>query len=251
MLHPAQPFARRLVVVAATTALGLSAAVLLPGCSGGGSGNANPDETAVEGAVPIAYVKRVNTLGMNPTNGAPSAEGGDLMVRVGQPAVLGELLVGVLLGNLTLFGIHGLEFLRPEGVHGEGGRRLAAVTLDMLARIGVILLLFHVPYPLFFAALGAALRFIPYLGPLIAGLLAEYAARPDELVFWVDLGLLVPAAALVRAMPETVTRRGLSPRPAGSAIRRIEHAIHERHREMKYVFVSVAPPAQATGQRSA
>ena len=31
--------------------------------------------------VPLAYVKRVNTLGMNPTDGTPSAPGGDLMVR--------------------------------------------------------------------------------------------------------------------------------------------------------------------------
>jgi hypothetical protein len=31
--------------------------------------------------------------------------GGDLMSRLGQPAVLGELLVGVFLGNLDLVGI--------------------------------------------------------------------------------------------------------------------------------------------------
>jgi Kef-type K+ transport system membrane component KefB len=75
--------------------------------------------------------------------------GGDLMVRVRQPAVLGELLVGVLLGNLLLVGFHGLEFLRPAGVDGAGtghpvNGSLAATTLDMLARIGVILLLFEV-----------------------------------------------------------------------------------------------------------
>jgi Kef-type K+ transport system membrane component KefB len=70
------------------------------------------------------------------------------MVRMRQPAVLGELLVGVVLGNLALFGFHGLEFLRPaahvaadDGAAADG---LAAVTLDMLARIGVILLLFEV-----------------------------------------------------------------------------------------------------------
>lgn len=75
--------------------------------------------------------------------------GGDLMMRVRQPAVLGELLVGVLLGNLVLFGFDALEFLRPGTAHADavaqaanGG--LAAQTLDMLARIGVILLLFEV-----------------------------------------------------------------------------------------------------------
>jgi Kef-type K+ transport system membrane component KefB len=74
--------------------------------------------------------------------------GGDLMVRLKQPAVLGELLVGMILGNLVLFGFDGLEFVRAAGMHGDPHARekmsLAAMTLDMLARIGVILLLFEV-----------------------------------------------------------------------------------------------------------
>ena len=69
--------------------------------------------------------------------------GGDLMVRVRQPAVLGELLVGVVLGNLVLLGFDGLEFLRPGAQHTESSS-LVSTTLDMLARIGVILLLFEV-----------------------------------------------------------------------------------------------------------
>src|SRR5262245_21414178 len=73
--------AHRGVTWAAAAVLGLSAAVLLPGCSGGGGGQSYADELGMEGAIPIAYVKRVNTIGMNPTNGAPSAPGGDLMVR--------------------------------------------------------------------------------------------------------------------------------------------------------------------------
>lgn len=72
--------------------------------------------------------------------------GGAAMVRLKQPAVLGELLVGVLLGNLLLTGIDGFEFLRPVANHAEGTHTgsLVAMTLDMLARIGVILLLFEV-----------------------------------------------------------------------------------------------------------
>ncbi|MBI3462183.1 MAG: cation:proton antiporter [Planctomycetes bacterium] len=76
--------------------------------------------------------------------------GADLMVRARQPAVLGELLIGVVLGNLVLVGFDGLEFLRPAGLQEAGAAiagangSLAAVTLDMLARIGVILLLFEV-----------------------------------------------------------------------------------------------------------
>jgi len=45
------------------------------------------------------------------------------------------------------------------------------------------------------------------LGPLLAGVLAAYAAMPTQLVFWVDLGLLVPATVLVWAMPEPLTGR--------------------------------------------
>ena len=69
--------------------------------------------------------------------------GGDLMVRIKQPAVLGELLVGVVLGNLVLFGFDGLEFVRLNDQQ-SAPSSLVATTLDMLARIGVILLLFEV-----------------------------------------------------------------------------------------------------------
>lgn len=58
--------------------------------------------------------------------------GADLAVRIGQPAVLGELAVGVLLGNLRLLGFHGLDAM------------VADPTVDMLARIGVLILLFVV-----------------------------------------------------------------------------------------------------------
>jgi Kef-type K+ transport system membrane component KefB len=58
--------------------------------------------------------------------------GGDLAVRVGQPAVLGELVVGIALGNLDLFG---LTWFR--GLAGNA-------TIGILAQIGVVILLFQV-----------------------------------------------------------------------------------------------------------
>lgn len=58
--------------------------------------------------------------------------GGEIAERLGQPAVLGELLAGVLIGNLTLLGYGGLEFIGNNQV------------VTMLAEIGVILLLFEV-----------------------------------------------------------------------------------------------------------
>src|SRR4026209_1090323 len=51
--------------------------------------------------------------------------------KVRQPAVLGELVAGILLGNLNLLGINGLEYLETD----RG--------LEILAGLGVILLLFE------------------------------------------------------------------------------------------------------------
>ena len=48
-------------------------------CGGGSKSDSNT--VTVQGDVPIAYAKRVNTIGLNPTNGAPTAPGGDLMIR--------------------------------------------------------------------------------------------------------------------------------------------------------------------------
>jgi Kef-type K+ transport system membrane component KefB len=58
--------------------------------------------------------------------------GGELLGRIGQPPVLGELLMGVLLGNLGLFGVTALEPLRDNA------------TLRLVAEIGAVLLLFEV-----------------------------------------------------------------------------------------------------------
>lgn len=58
--------------------------------------------------------------------------GGDLAARGGQPAVLGELLCGVLLGNMNLLGFSGLEYVKSDP------------TVEILARIGVLILLFEV-----------------------------------------------------------------------------------------------------------
>jgi hypothetical protein len=53
----------------------------MAGCLGGGSGEAGPDTVVVQGDVPIVYAKRATSVGMNPTDGTPSAPGGDLMLR--------------------------------------------------------------------------------------------------------------------------------------------------------------------------
>ena len=58
--------------------------------------------------------------------------GAHFAIVFGQPPVLGELTAGVVLGNLTLTGFHGLDYLRSDA------------SVDTLSRLGVILLLFQV-----------------------------------------------------------------------------------------------------------
>jgi Kef-type K+ transport system membrane component KefB len=58
--------------------------------------------------------------------------GGELFERYGQPAVLGELFGGVLIGNLIIFGFRGAEELKTNE------------TIAALAELGVIILLFEV-----------------------------------------------------------------------------------------------------------
>lgn len=58
--------------------------------------------------------------------------GGDLLERFKQPAVLGELIIGMIIGNMALIGVDTFEPFKHS------------LTLDVLAEIGVIILLFEV-----------------------------------------------------------------------------------------------------------
>ena len=65
--------------------LGIASALVAVGvlslAACGGGSKSDSSTVTVQGDVPIAYAKRVNTIGLNPTNGAPTAPGGDLMIR--------------------------------------------------------------------------------------------------------------------------------------------------------------------------
>ena len=58
--------------------------------------------------------------------------GGDAAERIGQPAVLGELVIGVLVGNLSLVGIDWFQFIAANS------------TIEVLAQLGAVILLFEV-----------------------------------------------------------------------------------------------------------
>ena len=99
--------------------------------------------------------------------------GGELLGRLGQPPVLGELLMGVLLGNLRLFGITVLEPLRDSSM------------LRVVAEIGAILLLFEVGVEsnLFqLLAVGWSSLVVAALGviaPMILGYIVSSQLLPD------------------------------------------------------------------------
>lgn len=58
--------------------------------------------------------------------------GGDVATRIGQPAVLGEITIGIALGNLSLLGISDLEPIEHD------------MFIDLLAHLGALLLLFEI-----------------------------------------------------------------------------------------------------------
>ena len=67
--------------------------------------------------------------------------GSELFVRLGQPAVLGELIGGVALGNLALLN-QSWNFFAP--LQATGVQEPWAIVIDGLAQLGVIILLFEV-----------------------------------------------------------------------------------------------------------
>ena len=99
---------------------------------------------------------------------------GELFERAGQPAVLGELLVGIVLGNLTLLGGPDLSMLAGDE------------TLEVLAELGAVLLLFHVGLestPREMLAVGGRATLVAVVGvvtPMALGFAVGQLVRPDE-----------------------------------------------------------------------
>jgi Kef-type K+ transport system membrane component KefB len=94
--------------------------------------------------------------------------GGALVERFGQAAVLGELAVGMVLGNLGLVGIHALDGLRGDPA------------LDVLAQLGVLVLLFGVGLQSDVGAMrrvGASSALVAILGVVAPMALGWWAAR--------------------------------------------------------------------------
>jgi Kef-type K+ transport system membrane component KefB len=99
---------------------------------------------------------------------------GELFVRLGQPAVLAELLVGIVAGNAALFGGPDLSALASRE------------TLTVLAELGAVLLLFHVGLestPREMMAVGGRATLVAVVGvvtPMILGFGVGKLLRPEE-----------------------------------------------------------------------
>jgi Kef-type K+ transport system membrane component KefB len=100
--------------------------------------------------------------------------GGELVQRMGQPAVLGELMVGILAGNATLLGGPDLSALA------------SSETLTVMAELGAVLLLFHVGLestPREMMAVGGRAALVAVVGvvtPMLLGFGVGELTRPRE-----------------------------------------------------------------------
>ena len=117
--------------------------------------------------------------------------GGDLVERLGQPAVLGELLAGVALGNLGFAGAGGLRSLASD------------VPIGALAEIGVMLLLFEVGLESTVTDMrrvGGRALVVALLGvavPWVLGTLVGVTLLPEQTVFThVFLGAILTATSV-------------------------------------------------------
>jgi Kef-type K+ transport system membrane component KefB len=106
--------------------------------------------------------------------------GGDAAERIGQPAVLGELVVGVLVGNLSLLGIGWFQFIT------------ANATIGVIAQLGAVILLFEV-------GLESTVRDVMQVGmrSLAVGVLG--VLTPWALGWWVGALLLPDRSVYVHA----------------------------------------------------
>lgn len=100
--------------------------------------------------------------------------GGDIFERLGQPAVLGELLFGVALGNLDLLGLQQLTYLEHDPA------------LELFANLGVILLLFEVGLDsnvgemLSVGPSSALVAVLGVIAPMVLGLGTSWWFHPSE-----------------------------------------------------------------------
>jgi Kef-type K+ transport system membrane component KefB len=106
--------------------------------------------------------------------------GGDVAERMGQPAVLGELVIGVLVGNLSLLGVDWFQFIT------------ANATIGVIAQLGAVILLFEV-------GLESTVRDMMQVGMRSLAVAVLGVVTPWALGWWVGALLLPEHSVYVHA----------------------------------------------------
>lgn len=103
--------------------------------------------------------------------------GGIIATRLNQPAVLGELIFGVILGNLGIVGYGGLNFISQSEI------------FSIFAGVGVVLLLFEVGLEssveelLSVGAVATVVAIVGVVFPFILGLGASFYFQPEKSIY--------------------------------------------------------------------
>ena len=139
--------------------------------------------------------------------------GGDVAERIGQPAVLGELVVGVLVGNLSLLGIGWFQFIT------------ANATIGVLAQLGAVILLFEI-------GLESTVRDMMQVGlrSLVVAVLG--VVIPWALGWWVGALLLPQHSVYVHAFLGAV----LTATSVGITARVLKDLGHAQSREARIIL---------------
>ena len=98
---------------------------------------------------------------------------GSLVLRIGQPMVLGELVMGIVLGNMALAGVHWFEPIKSDGI------------VAFLAELGVVILLFQI-------GLESSVRSMLQVGVRAATVAVIGVVVPFVLGTWLVGPLLMP-----------------------------------------------------------
>lgn len=139
--------------------------------------------------------------------------GGDIAKRIGQPAVLGELVFGVLVGNLPLLGVRWFQFIT------------ANASISVIAQLGAVILLFEV-------GLESTVRDMMRVGTrsLVVAVLGVIA--PWGLGWWVGALLLPERSVYVHAFLGAV----LTATSVGITARVLKDLGHARSPEARIIL---------------
>lgn len=139
--------------------------------------------------------------------------GGDIARRIGQPAVLGELVFGVLVGNVSLFGIGWFQFIT------------ANANISVIAQLGAVILLFEV-------GLESTVRDMMQVGTRSLAVAVLGVIAPWALGWWVGALLLPERSVYVHAFLGAV----LTATSVGITARVLKDLGHARSPEARIIL---------------